>query len=188
MRPNPPATAIGPPAESAQAPQVLTKEQLEAAYAECGRDLLAFLIGVLRDPHAAQDALQQTFQRAAESGGTARPENLRGWLFQVAYREAMLLRRNEQRDGRHFRNLWRQLDSHQQQPSSAEQLVTTEEVARLRQAISELPSEQQRVVARRIEHEETFAEIAANLNVPLGTVLTRMRLAMEKLRKRLRDE
>jgi RNA polymerase sigma-70 factor (ECF subfamily) len=33
--------------------------------------------------------------------------------------------------------------------------------------------------------EQTFAEIAAALGVPLGTILTRMRLATNKLRKSL---
>ncbi len=38
------------------------------------------------------------------------------------------------------------------------------------------------MVERRIDSDQTFAEIAAELNVPLGTVLTRMRLALAKLK------
>jgi len=37
----------------------------------------------------------------------------------------------------------------------------------------------------RIYEEKTFAVIAEELSLPLGTVLTRMRLAMQKLHKHL---
>jgi RNA polymerase sigma-70 factor (ECF subfamily) len=60
--------------------------------------------------------------------------------------------------------------------------------ARLRASVGTLPPEQQEVVRRRIHDGQTFAEIASDLNLPIGTVLTRMRLALEKLRKQLAEE
>jgi DNA-directed RNA polymerase specialized sigma24 family protein len=38
----------------------------------------------------------------------------------------------------------------------------------------------------RVYEEKTFAEIAAETSSPLGTVLTRMRLAMNKLSQHMR--
>ncbi|MCA9247413.1 MAG: hypothetical protein KDA42_09870, partial [Planctomycetales bacterium] len=52
----------------------------------------------------------------------------------------------------------------------------------------ELPSEQREVVRMRIYEEKKFAEIAAELELPLGTVLTRMRLALKKLEAALGQE
>lgn len=69
-----------------------------------------------------------------------------------------------------------------------QELISDEEVRRLRQGLAELPAEQRWVVERRIDHEETFAVIAANLGVPLGTVLTRMRLALQKLERILKHD
>ena len=43
------------------------------------------------------------------------------------------------------------------------------------------------MVEQRIYGEKTFAVIAEELKVPLGTVLTRNRLAMEKLRAALNE-
>jgi RNA polymerase sigma-70 factor (ECF subfamily) len=43
------------------------------------------------------------------------------------------------------------------------------------------------VVEARIQHGQTFAAIAAELGLPLGTVLTRMRLALAKLRRSLAE-
>ena len=62
-------------------------------------------------------------------------------------------------------------------------MVRREDVAKLKELLAELPPDQQHVVRQRMYEGKTFAVIADELNVPLGTVLTRMRLAMEKLQK-----
>lgn len=178
----PPTEAAAPEHES----QVLTSEQVEKIYVQHGRNLLAFLIGVLRDRELAQDALQQTFQKVAESGGSAREETLRGWLFQVAYREALQLRRRQQQDARNLQAFAAMANPEER--LATEELATDEEVERLRRAIDALPAGQRQVVQRRIQGEQTFADIAASLNIPLGTALTRMRTAIEKLRKQLNEE
>ncbi len=50
-----------------------------------------------------------------------------------------------------------------------------------------LPADQLQVVQLRIYEEQTFQEIARRLELPLGTVLTRMRLALKKLQTSLRE-
>ena len=67
-------------------------------------------------------------------------------------------------------------------------LVNQETVKRVRRALEQLPSEQAEVVRRRMFHEQKFKDIAEELKLPLGTVLTRMRLALEKLRKGLQPD
>ena len=67
--------------------------------------------------------------------------------------------------------------------TAVQSLGRKEEVARLRDLMQQLPAEQQFVVRQRIQEEKTFAVIADELQVPLGTVLTRMRLAIQKLQK-----
>lgn len=54
--------------------------------------------------------------------------------------------------------------------------------------LATLPFEQQQVVEARIQRGQTFAAIAAELGLPLGTVLTRMRLALAKLRRSLGEK
>ena len=53
----------------------------------------------------------------------------------------------------------------------------------VRKALGGLPEEQRRVVLARVYDDKTFAEIAGEFGLPLGTVLTRMRRALEKLRR-----
>ena len=53
----------------------------------------------------------------------------------------------------------------------------------MRAALATLPPEQRQIVQKRIYEEQTFASIAQELELPLGTVLTRMRRALRKLAK-----
>src|SRR6266436_2912010 len=66
---------------------------LESLFERHEGPLYCFLLGMLRDTHQAEDALQETFVRALEHLDGVDPEHLRGWLFTVAYHQAMLLKR-----------------------------------------------------------------------------------------------
>ena len=150
-----------------------------ALYEEFGGELRAFLTGVLRDSDLAAEALQATFAKAIERGHTARKDSLKGWLFRVAYHEAMAIRRRQQLQKKSQRHLaW---NFEQSSPSPEETVVRREQVECVRAAVNNLPPEQRQVVHMRIYDEKTFAVIADELGLPLGTVLTRMRLALRKL-------
>lgn len=158
---------------------------ISGLYQEFAADLRAFLLGLLKDHHLAEEALQATFAKAVDHHATIRDPEPRGWLFQVAYHEAMLLRRQQGVEQRHRRGLaWLKKND---TSTPDEPLIRAEVSQRLRESLAELPVEQQQVVRRRIEGNQTFAEIAAELRVPLGTVLTRMRLALRKLQHSLTD-
>ena len=154
-----------------------------ALYLEHGEELRRFLNGLLRDAQLANDVLQAAFARMVEVGHTTREESRKAWLFRVAYHEAMAVRRRENTGDRVVRRLaWsRDAAGH----PSDEPLLRIESVELVREALAELPPDQQRVVRMRIYEEKTFAVIAAELKIPLGTALGRMRDALAKLRKKL---
>jgi RNA polymerase sigma-70 factor (ECF subfamily) len=152
-------------------------------YARYGAELHRFLVGLLRDWQLAADGVQATFVKLAEHGHSSREDSRKGWLFRVAYNEAMLLRRRQAVDDAALRRTaW---DRESVGASAEAELVKSETVERVRQAISELSAEQRQVVRMRIYEEKTFAVIAAELGIPLGTALGRMRAAMSKLRTKL---
>lgn len=62
-----------------------------------------------------------------------------------------------------------------------------ERESRVRRALAALPPEQVRVVELSFYQEQAHGEIAAALGIPLGTVKSRLRLAMAKLRGLLGD-
>lgn len=154
-------------------------------YLKHADELRAFLIGVLRCRELANEALQATFTKAIEAGHTARQETLKGWLFRVAFNEAMALRRRNKIQEKSF---WRLAENRPPDERPADERLTRwEDVDRVRTALESLPKEQQTVVRMRIYEDKTFAVIAAELGVPLGTVLTRMRLALKKLHVKLHE-
>jgi RNA polymerase sigma-70 factor (ECF subfamily) len=152
-------------------------------YAKYGAELRRFVLGVVRDAELAGDVLQATFTRAIERGHTARTETIKGWLFQVALREALTARRRHQAREQANRRLASLGFSRGERP--LEGLIRGETVAQVQKALGSLPAEQSKVVWARIYEDKTFAEIAAETGLPLGTVLTRMRLALEKLKRML---
>jgi len=154
-----------------------------ALHARYGVELQRFLLGLLRDHQLAADVLQATFVKLAERGHKTREESRKGWLFRVAYNEAMLVRRRQAIDEAALRRTAWDRESVGQSADAG--LVQAETIQLVRQAIGELPAEQQQVVRMRIYEDKTFAVIAAELGIPLGTALGRMRTALIKLRAKL---
>lgn len=67
-------------------------------------------------------------------------------------------------------------------PSGEEMLITAEREERVRSALSALSEEQAAVVRLSFFSEKAHSEIARELGVPLGTVKSRVRLALGRLR------
>ncbi len=72
-------------------------------------------------------------------------------------------------------------------PAADDTVAGAQAEARVRQALAELPPEQVRVVELSFYQEKAHGEIATALGIPLGTVKSRLRLAMAKLRLLLDD-
>ena len=67
---------------------------------------------------------------------------------------------------------------------ASEALVSQEQIAsRLRAAIKELPADQAEVLHKNFFEDKPHSEVAAELGLPLGTVKSRLRLALAKLRQ-----
>lgn len=159
-----------------------------ALYADHAEQLRRFLLGVLRDPSLANDVLQTTFAKAVQVGHTTCAESRKAWLFRVAYHEAAALRRRQMVGARARRQLvWSRPAA---EDSADRPLIRCETVDAVRKALAELPYRQRQVVRMRIYEEKTFAVIAEELGIPLGTALARMRAALQKLGRspKLRDQ
>jgi RNA polymerase sigma-70 factor (ECF subfamily) len=146
--------------------------------------LYCFLLGILRDPHQAEDTLQETFVRALERLDGVDPDHLRGWLFTVAYHQAMLLRRREA--GRRKRlapaGENEPAEARDPLPGPGELLERDEDAHRLRALLAQLPPAQQEVIRQRVYEGKKFREIAEDLDCPLNTALARMHEGLKRLR------
>src|SRR5437868_11133817 len=125
-------------------------EALERLLARHELPLFHFLVGVLGDHHLAEDALQETFVRALERLDGVDPEHLRGWLFTVAYHQAMLLKRRLAGGLRHVRPSAEQPQQADPLPGPAESAERAEEARRLRALLEQLPPAQREVIRQRV--------------------------------------
>lgn len=164
----------------------LSPEQVEECYRKWSGDLRAFLWGLTRDNHLVDELLQASFAKLVDSGHTARAATLRGWLFRVAHNEAMLARRRQATRERGLRTL-AGIVSEPSDAGPSSTAIRNEDVSSIHKALAALPLEQRRVVEQRVYDEKSFAEIAKDSGIPLGTALTRMRLALQKLQRWLDD-
>jgi RNA polymerase sigma-70 factor (ECF subfamily) len=165
-----------------------------ALYVEHGEELRRFLLGILRDAQLTSDVLQATFVKMVERGHQTKEASRKAWLFRVAYHEAMAIRRREGVGSKVLRRIaadtpaWHTGGAGGSATGgSDEPLLRLESVHLVREALKELPPEQRQIVRMRIYEEKTFATIAKELKIPLGTALGRMRAALIKLRAKLSD-
>jgi RNA polymerase sigma-70 factor (ECF subfamily) len=169
---------------------------VEAACLHMQKDLQLFLLGILRSQHLADDAWQRTVLLALQSSHSARPQTLRGWLFQIALNEARKILR-ENRKNPALTDPASLADISSSIAASDSHNLTSPDFRAIRQETSKivqdclksLPPEQQEVIRQRIYLGRTFTEISADLNLPLGTVLTWCRRGILRLRDdpRLKD-
>lgn len=168
-------------------PQRIDPNKIESVYADFGHELRSYIAAILKDRELADEVLQAVLRKTLEVGHTAH-SNLRGWMFRVALQECQLHRRESQRERTILQKaFWKtggRAASDERPSASTER---GEVVAAVRRAIETLPVEQQVIVRLRIYEEKTFAVIAEELQIPLGTALTRMRSAMQKLEAALQS-
>lgn len=140
---------------------------------------------VLGEGMAAEEVTQDTFLRLWDRAGSYDPARgaLLPWLLTIARRRAIDALRQM---GRHLPTGGEvfSLDEH---PHLEEQISgdhTDHELRRsLMAALHELPAEQRQVIALAYYYGLSHSDIAAHLGEPLGTIKTRLRLGMQKLRE-----
>jgi len=157
-----------------------------ALHAAHATELRAFLWGVLKDNELAQETVQVAFGKLIEAGPAGPGESLKGWLFRVAYHEALMLRRRQKVEHRSLALLAKNGRPDPDPPERRQE--RKDQVERVRRAIAGLSREQRIVVQMRIYEEKTFTVIANELEIPLGTALTRMRAALSVLRRNLESD
>ena len=149
-------------------------------FGEVVAELRRFVWGVVRNSAQVDDVIQATYVKALERGASAHAETAKGWLFRVAYHEALVAKRRDAVRDRTTRRLATLPTSETGKPD--ESLIRSETVQAVRQAMQTLSDAQRRVVLARMHGDQTFAEIAQDFGLPLGTVLTHMRRALQKMR------
>ena len=168
---------------------------ISALVKEHGKWLMAFLRGLCDTLDDAEDAFQETWVRVTKARrNVPAPQEWRAYLAKTA-RSVVIdkLRRKkpevsldamvEEDDGGVIDVAIPSSDS-----SPAERYESKATAEDVRGAIAALPFNWRQVVMMRIEGEMEFKDIAAELDIQLGTALTWMRRATEALKQKLGGE
>ena len=99
------------------------------------------------------------------------------WTFTIARNLRVDLRRR-QRDPRLLEEFYNLAP----EPMPSDHVLSSERETRVRAALEQLPSDQADVIRRSFFDDAPHSEIARALDIPLGTVKSRIRLAMDRLR------
>jgi len=153
--------------------------------------LFATAMRLTRNRADAEDLVQDTFVKAfRHSGQFKRGTNLRAWLYTILHNTWRNRRRDASRDAV-------EVDSDKVEQAAAgagdgEPVDTPERIlmrstldADLQAALDELPDAFRQAVWLRDVEEFTYAEIAEMLNVPIGTVMSRISRGRRMLFERL---
>ena len=164
-------------------------EALGELYDRYGRTVFGVLYRMLPGPEAAEEVTQDAFHAIWRQAHSYRVErgSVRTWLLAISRNAAIDWRRT--RGKRAEREVT--IEGANDLLSDAkvdERVIDTLRAEKVRRAVGELPSEQREVLALAFWGGYSQSEIALRTNTPLGTVKSRVRLGMNKLRERLAEE
>ncbi len=158
-------------------------EQLYDAYAARVHGLAR---RILRDPTLSQDATQVVMTEVWRTAARFDPErgSATTWILTLAHRRAVDMVRREQAARDRIDKVGRRRF---ERPADtiAEGVVMADEHAEVRAAMAHLTDLQREAIELAWFDGYTYREVAAALDVPLGTVKTRMRDGMIRLRDHL---
>lgn len=157
------------------------------AFAEAYRRYAALLYSaaynVLGNGEEAQDCVADAITKLWRSPGaySAQRGSLRGFLVVVVRNEAISRRRKQGRRLKLAERLATMPEEHAELEAG-----DPIERDRVRAALRELPEDQRRAVAMAFYQGKTHTEIASELQQPLGTIKSRIKIGLSKLAASLR--
>jgi RNA polymerase sigma-70 factor (ECF subfamily) len=147
------------------------------------------VLRIIDRPMDAEDVVEEVFWQAWRQAGKfdAARGNVGAWLRTIARSRALDRRRQMTREGEvELPELDEELVAGDAVVASVDEMAELAERADLvRRAVSELPAEQRLAMEMAYYEWLSQSEIAERTRTPLGTVKTRMRLAVQKLRASL---
>jgi len=167
---------------------------LEALYGRYSSTVLGISVRISGDQLIAEEVLQETFWRVWRHAVTYQPQlgSFTVWLFRIARNLVVDLHRKQNSrlqtiryDGRDALDIDQTPDPNADVP---EQVQSSFKQQQVRMALATLPEEQRQVIEMAYFFGMTRQEIAEATGEALGTIHTRARLGLQKLRRELEKQ
>jgi len=154
--------------------------ELVCIHAQGVRNVIYRMCG---DPQIAEDAAQETFIQAWKHLPSYRPQtSLRNWLYRIAVNAATDLLRKEKHI---LPNALEDLQLRDPQLGPEALFFEEERMALIQKAILSLPEASRVVLVLREYEGMSYHEIADALDIPVGTVMSRLNYARKSLKDKL---
>jgi RNA polymerase sigma-70 factor (ECF subfamily) len=159
---------------------------LEALYARYKGVTYALAQRILNDWQSAEEAVQDAFVAVWRRASTYRPEagSVRTWVLAITRNSAIDRLRREKGP----RSNLPLLDAVVPESSTARAMSIIADRDVMAKALDELPSDQRYAIELAYFGGYSYPEIATALDVPVGTIKSRIRLALEKMRASIQLE
>lgn len=161
-----------------------------AAFAELfsyfGPRVKAWMMRAGSNPTAAEELAQETMLAVWQKARLFEPARAGAstWIFTIARNQRIDALRRDRHPSELMPDLSEEPDV---SPQADRILAMSQQETRIRAALSLLPPEQAEVIRKAFFEDKVHAEIEKELGIPLGTVKSRLRLAMNRLRGMLGD-
>jgi len=157
-----------------------TFEQVVSAHY---KSLYRFALSLTHREADACDLTQETFRRFAEKGHQVRDQSkIKAWLFTTLYREFV--------DVAQYQSRFDELDARTADQQPAPVSAPGERIDRtaVRDVLMQLEEPYRTPLVLFYLEDHSYKEIAEILNVPIGTVMSRISRGRELLRRKLEDQ
>jgi len=157
------------------------RQALDELFRSVQEPLFRYIVTVVNDRNHAEDVLQEVFIRIYRKLRWLRePKAFRAWSYQIATREAFRYLKRER--------LW--TDQVRDEGvlnvmPAAEPVFSPELIQQLPELVGDLSPASRAVIVLYYLHELSLVETAAVLDIPIGTVKSRLAYGLESLRRRL---
>jgi RNA polymerase sigma-70 factor (ECF subfamily) len=148
-----------------------------------------------RNPADAEDLVQETMLRAYRSFDSFEPgTNLKAWLFRILTNAYINTYRKKQREPQKVSadeiedfDLYQELKGHDPQFQETPETIVLDSLvdSDILEAIEELPEQFRLAVMLSDVEDFSYAEMAEIMDVPMGTVMSRLHRGRKALQKRL---
>ena len=142
-------------------------------------NLRRYARALVGDREGADDLVQDTLERAVRKFHLWRPGDLRAWLFSIMHNVFV----NQLKARKIAYEV--EVDDSLAAPMSS---VTSTDLMDLDRALAALSPDQREVVLLVALEDMTYAEVGRALGIPIGTVMSRLSRAREKLRRLMEGE
>lgn len=167
-------------------------EALELLYERHAQIVYNLILRIVRDPVTADELLHDTFWHAWQGAADFRAAGVvAAWLYRIARNKSIdWLRREQSRPQGSATYLPEEAWANIVSPEASVEQTTLLAWQRryLQAALGAIPQEQRHCVELAYFEGMSHRQIAETLQLPIGTVKTRLRMAVEKLARLLRAE